>query len=140
MAFVAKTKAYQASFRKKNLETKSEFLKKGTDKGYMVIPGSVMADPALSPYEKLVYGYLLSCIRSQGHGKCNPSDLRIAAYCGISERQVQNARDVLKDQMWLDWERTSRSNEYRLKSHAEHDEMVTQIARVREARSKEKTT
>lgn len=137
MAFVAKSKEYRPLFRKKNLETKASVLKGGTDKGYIIIPGVVMMDLSLNPYDKLVYGYLLNCIRKQGRGKCNPADLNIAANCGISLKQVYRARIKLKAQMWIRWERTGTSNEYTLNAGAEHDAMVSQIADVREARSKD---
>lgn len=136
MAFIAKSKEYRPIFRKKNLETKATILKGGTDKGYIIIPGAVMTDPALTPYEKLVYGYLLNCIRKQGRGKCNPSDLNIAANCGISLKQVYRARIKLKDQAWIRWERTGTSNEYTLNAGGEHDVALSQMADIREARSK----
>lgn len=136
MAFSEKSKEYRPVFRKKNLETKATILKGGTDKGYIIIPGAVMMDIALSPYEKLVYGYLLNCIRKQGRGKCNPADLNIAANCGISLKQVYRARVKLKEQMWIRWERTGTSNEYTLNAGAEHDVMLSQMADVHESRSK----
>jgi hypothetical protein len=136
MAFMEKSKEYRPVFRKKNLETKATILKGGTDKGYIIIPGAVMMDLSLSPYEKLVYGYLLNCIRKQGRGKCNPADLNIAANCGISVKQVYRARIKLKDQMWIRWERTGTSNEYTLNAGGEHDVLISQMADAREARSK----
>jgi hypothetical protein len=137
MAFKAKSKEYRSVFRKNNLETKATILKGGAEKGYIVIPGAVMTDPALSPYEKLVYGYLLNCVRKQGRGKCNPSDKNIGANCGFSVPQVYRARVKLKDQAWLRWERTGTSNEYRLSSRVEHDDLLNQMADMREARSKD---
>lgn len=136
MAFVAKSKEYRTVFRKKNLETRATILKGGKNTGYIIIPGDVMADPALSPYDKLVYGYLLNCVRPGGRGKCNPSDNNIALVCGISTRQVMNARTTLKTQAWIGWERTGTSNEYRINSRAEHDDLINQMANLREARSK----
>ena len=133
MAFVAKPKTYQAGFRKKNLEAKSDFLKKGDERGYLVIPSAILTDPTLTIYAKLVFGYLLSCARKEGHGKINPASLSIAAYCGISKRQVIRACDELKDRMWLDWERTGKSNEYRIYSIDDHANLIKAVAGVREA-------
>lgn len=133
---IQKQKGYFV-FRKKNLEAKSDFLKKGDNKGYFVLPGAIMADPGLNPYEKLVYAFLLSCVRAAGRGKCNPSDETIGAYCGISHAQVKRARVALKEKAWLNWERTGSSNEYRLFSTAEHDDLVTHASRINEAATRE---
>lgn len=112
------SKATLDSLKLKNLETRKDILKGG--KGYFVIPVAVMADPELSTYEKLVYGYLLSCVRPGGFGMCNPSDLDIKANCGISVRQVRRARSKLRERAWISWERTDESNQYRLFSPSEH--------------------
>lgn len=119
-------------FRKKNLEAKADFLKKGENRGYIIVPSAVLTDPTLTIYAKLVFSYLLGCARKEGRGKVNPSDLAIAAYCGISKRQAIRARELLRERMWLDWERTGSSNEYRIYSILEHDDLARHSARTRE--------
>jgi len=66
------------------------------DEPFIRYPISVMRNPNISHGAKILYGMLLSFAWSKRRG-CWPGQFRLAAYMGISERQIRTYTKELKD-------------------------------------------
>jgi len=75
-----------------NLAEKAATLSDGWDK----MPRWMRKATSISPLAKIVFMYLLSCIRIQGCGLCHPSIAGIAEQTGVEERAARRAMHELR--------------------------------------------
>jgi hypothetical protein len=121
-----------------NMAVKSSFLKKGGPYAkYIVIPDIVLKDPhpSMSICERMLYGILMSYIRKEGKGKCNPGIKTIALQAGLSERQVGISLRNLKEALWVNWKRTGGSSLFRIYSPMERDMKIAMLSSKNERNS-----
>lgn len=82
--------------------------------GFIPVPNSLVGE--LPPRDLLVLGYLLSCIRKEGHGRCHPSRRTIAKNLGCALRLVHDALSSLREHKILTWRPTRFVNAYFLRA------------------------